>query len=86
MPSILYAADPPKDPSKRKVIIFGIDGMDPKLLDKFVAAGKMPNFKRLISEGSYKPLTSSAPPLSPTAWSTFITGMDPGGHGIFDFV
>ncbi len=75
-----------QDPSKKKVILLGIDGLDPKLLQKFVDAGRMPNFKRLIAQGSFKPLQSSAPPLSPTAWSTFITGMDPGGHGIYDFV
>ncbi len=70
----------------RKVIIMGVDGMDPIFVRKFVDAGVMPNTKRLIETGDFKPLQTSMPPLSPTAWSTFITGMDPGGHGIFDFV
>lgn len=72
-------------PGKR-VIILGIDGMDPNLLQGFVAEGVMPNFKKFMEEGDFKPLGTTNPPLSPTAWATFITGMDPGGHGIFDFV
>ena len=69
-----------------KVFVLGVDGLDPKLLDQFVAAGELPNFARLIEQGDYKPLQTSMPPLSPVAWSNFITGMDPGGHGIFDFI
>ncbi len=72
--------------SGKKVIILGIDGMDPNLLKKYVDEGIMPNFQRLISEGDFKPLQTTQPPQSPVAWSTFITGMDPGGHGIYDFI
>jgi predicted AlkP superfamily phosphohydrolase/phosphomutase len=46
----------------------------------------LPNFKTLATEGSFVELQTSMPPLSPVAWSTFITGMDPGGHGIYDFI
>jgi len=72
--------------AKRKVLILGLDGMDPGLLKRYVDEGAMPNFKRLFGEGDFKPLQTTMPPQSPVAWSTFITGMDPGGHGIFDFV
>jgi predicted AlkP superfamily phosphohydrolase/phosphomutase len=72
--------------SSKKVIVLGIDGMDPKLLLKLMTEGKMPNFARLAEEGSFTPLGTSVPPQSPVAWSDFITGMDPGGHGIFDFI
>ena len=48
--------------------------------------GFLPNFKQLISEGDFKPLETTMPPLSPVAWSSFITGLDPAGHGIFDFL
>ena len=68
------------------VVVLGIDGMDPDLLARFVAEGRMPNFERLMEEGSFTPLETSIPPQSPVAWSNFITGMDPGGHGIFDFI
>ncbi len=68
------------------VVVLGVDGMDPQLVERFVAKGRMPNFQRLMRVGSYAPLQTSIPPQSPVAWSTFITGMDPGGHGIFDFI
>jgi predicted AlkP superfamily phosphohydrolase/phosphomutase len=70
----------------QKLIILGIDGMDPQLLRQFMAAGKMPNFARLAQQGSFRELTTSIPPQSPVAWSNLITGMNAGGHGIFDFI
>jgi predicted AlkP superfamily phosphohydrolase/phosphomutase len=69
-----------------KLIILGIDGMDPQLLTQFVREGKMPNFAKLIQQGSFRQLTTSIPPQSPVAWSNLITGMNAGGHGIFDFI
>ena len=71
---------------EHKLIILGIDGMDPQLLKQFIQEGKMPNFARLMQQGSFRPLTSSIPPQSPVAWSNLITGMNAGGHGIFDFI
>ncbi len=70
----------------KKLIILGIDGLDPDLLTKFMAEGKMPNFARLAEQGSFRRLTTSIPPQSPVAWSNLITGMNAGGHGIFDFI
>jgi len=72
--------------ASRKMIILGVDGLDPDLLTKFMAEGKMPNFARLASQGSFKRLTTAIPPQSPVAWSNLITGMNAGGHGIFDFI
>ncbi len=69
-----------------KVLCIGFDGMDPQMLREYMAAGDMPNFARLIEAGDFKELGTSMPPQSPVAWSNFITGMDPGGHGIFDFI
>jgi len=71
---------------KQKLIILGIDGMDPQLLKQLMQEGKMPNFSRLASQGSFRLLTTSIPPQSPVAWSNLITGMNAGGHGIFDFI
>ena len=48
--------------------------------------GKMPNFAKLEAQGDFRPLTTSIPPQSPVAWSNLITGMNAGGHGIFDFI
>ena len=70
----------------RRLIILGIDGLDPDLLTKFMAEGKMPNFARLAEQGAFRRLTTSIPPQSPVAWSDLITGMNAGGHGIFDFI
>ncbi len=80
MASTVLAAD------AKKVLVLGIDGLDPKLLQNFVDQGMMPNFKKLMDEGDFRPLTTSMPPQSPVAWATFITGMDSGGHGIYDFI
>ncbi len=77
----LEAAD-----TERDVIVIGIDGMDWALTESMMAAGEMPNFARLASQGSAQPLGTSVPPLSPVAWSDFLTGTDSGGHGIFDFI
>jgi predicted AlkP superfamily phosphohydrolase/phosphomutase len=70
----------------KKMIILGIDGLDPDLLTRFMSDGKMPNFARLVEQGSFRRLTTSIPPQSPVAWSNLITGMDAGGHGVFDFI
>ena len=71
---------------QKKVLILGFDGMDPQILTQLVQEGKLPHFARLIETGDFKPLATSMPPQSPVAWATFITGMNPGGHGIFDFI
>jgi len=69
-----------------KVLVVGFDGMDPLLLQKFRDEGVMPNFDKFVADGGeMKPLGTSTPPQSPVAWSNFITGLNPGGHGIFDF-
>ena len=68
------------------MIVLGVDGMDPDILSRLISEGKMPNFEKLAKDGSYQPLGTSNPPQSPVAWSNFVTGMGPGGHGIFDFM
>ena len=70
--------------ASKKVIVLGIDGMDPAFLERHWSA--LPNLDRLRRQGDFKRLGTTTPPQSPVAWSTFITGRDPAGHGIFDFV
>ena len=70
----------------RKVIVLGFDGMDHELTEQMINSGRLPGLARLASSGGFAPLGTTIPPQSPVAWSTFITGLDPGGHGIFDFV
>ena len=61
-------------PKIRRLIVVGFDGQDPKLTDRFMAAGKLPNFQSLAAEGCYHPLQSTCPSVSPVAWSSFSTG------------
>jgi predicted AlkP superfamily phosphohydrolase/phosphomutase len=70
----------------KKVIIIGIDGMDPGLSEQLMAAGSLPNLSSLRQAGGYSPLGTSIPPQSPVAWANFINGAGPGSHGIFDFI
>ena len=71
---------------KTSVIVLGFDGMDYELTKQMMSEGRLPNLSRLASLGAFSPLATSMPPQSPVAWSNFITGMDAGGHGIFDFI
>jgi predicted AlkP superfamily phosphohydrolase/phosphomutase len=73
-------------PDRPGLFILGIDGMDPVILQRLIDEGKAPNFARLAASGGFEPLGTSNPPQSPVAWSNFVTGLDPGGHGIYDFV
>lgn len=73
-------------PSIRRAVVLGFDGMEPKLFEKFARKGALPNLSRLASSGTYCPLSTTVPPVSPVAWSTFQTGVSPGKHGIFDFL
>jgi predicted AlkP superfamily phosphohydrolase/phosphomutase len=75
-----------KAATPKKMIILGIDGVDPHLLEVWMNQGKLPAFDLLRKTGSFSRLQTSLPPQSPVAWSNFITGMNPGGHGIFDFM
>ena len=70
----------------KKVIVIGFDGMDPRLAEKMMAAGKLPNLNRLRKQKGYSVLGTSIPPQSPVAWANFINGAGPGSHGIFDFI
>jgi len=70
--------------TRTKMIVLGVDGMDPDFLEAHWDS--FPNLDRLRHLGGFRRLGTSIPPQSPVAWSNFITGMDPGGHGIFDFV
>ncbi|MCP4231469.1 MAG: hypothetical protein GY771_15155 [bacterium] len=70
----------------QKVIVLGIDGMDPALLKRFIASGHMPAFTKFLEKGQLHRLGTSLPPQSPVAWSNFISGAHPGVHGIYDFI
>lgn len=73
-------------PAARRLLVLGIDGMDPGLLKQLMESGRMPNFSRIAAAGGVGPLATSAPPQSPVAWSNFISGAGPGTHQIYDFI
>lgn len=75
-----------RDARVKKAIFLGLDGLDPRLTERFIAEGKMPNLKKLAESGSYHRLRTTYPALSPVAWSTFATGVNPAKHNIFDFL
>lgn len=70
----------------QKVVVLGLDGGTFRLIKPFVRQGVMPNIGKFLSKGTHRILRSTIPPVSPPAWSTFLTGTNPGGHGIFQFV
>lgn len=84
--SELLAKTHGKRDTQKKVLILGLDGMDPHLLQVWMKQGKLPSFQKLWNQGDFRRLRTSIPPQSPVAWSNVTTGMNPGGHGIFDFV
>jgi len=71
----------------KRVLLIGFDGMDFNLFNQFRKQGhQFPNFEKLAAQGTFSPLWSTEPPISPVAWSTFTTGVNPGKHNIFDFL
>ena len=70
----------------KKVIVLGMDGLDPNILERLMSEGKLPNFSKLKQSGTYSRLATTNPAQSPVAWSSFITGTNPGGNNIFDFL
>jgi predicted AlkP superfamily phosphohydrolase/phosphomutase len=70
----------------KRVVILGLDGMDHGLTESLLEQAKLPHLAQLRDSGCFKPLGTTVPPLSPVAWSTFQTGVNPGKHNIFDFL
>ncbi len=70
----------------KKFVVLGLDGMDHALTKEFLEEGKLPNLANLRRKGCFKQLTTTVPPISPVAWSSFQTGSNPGKHNIFDFL
>ncbi|MBN1341836.1 MAG: alkaline phosphatase family protein [Phycisphaerae bacterium] len=67
------------------VLIIGLDGATFDVLDPLMADGRMPNLKSIVDSGTAGVLESTKPPITPAAWTTFMTGKGPGRHGIIDF-
>jgi predicted AlkP superfamily phosphohydrolase/phosphomutase len=70
----------------KRVVLLGMDGLDPKILAVLMEQGDLPNFDRVNRMGGFFPLATSNPAQSPVAWASIATGNNPGYHGIFDFL
>jgi predicted AlkP superfamily phosphohydrolase/phosphomutase len=70
----------------RRVLVIGLDGATLDLIEPWAQAGHLPIMAELMAKGSYSRLRSVYPVLSSAAWASFMTGMNPGKHGIYDFV
>lgn len=70
---------------KKRTVIIGLDGVPYRLIKELSQNGTMPNVGILISDGVFRQMESSIPEISSVAWSSIITGANPGKHGIFGF-
>ena len=70
----------------RRVLVLGLDGLEPRVAEPMLEAGQLPALARLRAQGGYGRVATTYPAQTPVAWSTFATGVNPGGHGIFDFL
>src|SRR5262249_25633431 len=77
---------PTRNRKMKKVIVIGLDGFEPKIVEPMLNKGELPNLARLRDKGGFSRIQTTYPAQTPVAWSTFATGMNPGGHGIFDFI
>ncbi len=68
-----------------RLLIIGLDGATFDVLEPMMNAGRMPQLHRFIANGVAGVLHSTRPPITPAAWTTFMTGKGPGRHGIVDF-
>ncbi len=74
------------EPRFERCLVLGMDGLDPQLTAALMSENKLPHFARLAHDGTFGPLQTSNPVMSPVAWSNIGTGTGPGSHGIFDFL
>ncbi len=84
-PTSAGAVERPFKPVAERVLIVGLDGATFDVLDPMMDDGRMPHLRRFLDRGVSGILRSTKPPITPAAWTTFMTGKGPGRHGILDF-
>jgi len=70
----------------KRLIVVGFDGQEPKITERMLAEGQLPNLQKLADQGCYSRLRTTYPSISPVAWSSFSTGVEPAKHRMFDFL
>lgn len=73
-------------PRRPRVLVIGLDGLEPTIVEAMLQAGELPALASIRARGGYSRLATSFPAQTPVAWSSFATGSNPGGHGIYDFL
>ena len=71
---------------RRKVLVIGLDGATFDLIKPWVDMGYLPTLARLLREGAHGELSSTIPPMTAPAWTSFSTGVNPGNHGLYDWI
>ncbi|MEE9609903.1 MAG: alkaline phosphatase family protein, partial [Desulfatiglandales bacterium] len=84
--SLIRTGSTRKNQKIKKLVILGLDGLDPQLVERYSADGKLPNLEKLRQQGCFHPLKTTTPSISPVAWSSFSTGVNPAKHNIYDFL
>jgi predicted AlkP superfamily phosphohydrolase/phosphomutase len=72
--------------SKKRVLIIGLDGTTYEILEPYLSQGEFPALKHLMASGSHGTITSTIPPMSSSTWTSIQTGVNPGKHGVFDYI
>lgn len=80
------AGDAPVSAAPGRAIMIGLDGTPCSLLSRLAADGTMPNVAKLLGAGTLKSMTTTIPEISSVAWSSFMTGTNPGKHGVYGFL
>lgn len=70
----------------KRVIVIGLDGLEPTIVETMFKQGELTHLKSIARAGDYTRVKTTYPAQTPVAWSTFATGRNPGGHGIYDFI
>lgn len=70
----------------QKLLVIGLDGASFNVLDSLIEKGYLKTLSNLMANGARAPLETTFPPITAVAWSSFMTGKNPGKHGIFEFV
>ena len=69
-----------------RVIVLAFDGLDPRVVRSLMARGRLPSFQRVADMGSFRTIRTTSPAQTPVAFSSIISGCDPGTHAIYDFI
>ena len=73
-------------PVSSKLAIFALDGASPELIEQWAGEGRLPTLASLMERGAFGPLESTIPPVTGAAWGSFLSGVSPGRHGVFEWL